>query len=56
MKAKNDSSTIVFERTKGQSEAQAIARISISPSVQAALTLKVYGKSFENLELMSLVC
>jgi len=55
MKAKNDSSTIVFERTKGQSEAQAIAEISISPSVQAALTLKDYGISFENLELMSLV-
>ena len=51
----NESPAIVVEQTKDESEAQAIARITLSPSLQAALTLREYGKSFENVELMSLV-
>ena len=32
-----------------------MAGITLSPSLQAALTLGEYGKSFENVELMSFV-
>ena len=51
----NDPTKIVVEQQENESEAQAIARIAINPSFQAALTLREYGKSFENVELMSLV-
>lgn len=54
-KEKNDHSAIVVEQTKEESEAQAVARIALSPSLQSALTLKDYGKFFENLEPTSLV-
>ena len=48
-------SAIVVEQNKEESEERAVARIVLSPSLQSALTLKDYGKSFENLELMSLI-
>ncbi len=54
-KAKKDSSAIVVEQQRDESEAQAIARTALSPSLQSALTLKDYGTFPHDLELMSLV-
>ena len=51
----NDPSAIVLEQREDETEAQALARVALSPSLQSALTLRAYSKNFENLELMSLV-
>ncbi len=51
----NDPSGITLKLQKDESEAQALARVALSPSLQSALTLREYSKSFDNLELMSLV-
>lgn len=50
----NDTSAITIEQTDDESEERKLARTALSPSLQAALTLKDYDKSFENLELMGL--
>ena len=55
MTAKKDPSAITVERQTDETEAQAIARFALSPSLQSALTLKDYGKSIANLELNCLV-
>lgn len=55
MKAKKDSSAITVQQNKDESEARAIARTAICPSLQSALTIRDYGKSIGELELMSLV-
>ena len=51
----NDPSDITVEQQKDESEKRAVARIALSPSLQAAMTLKDYGKSIANLELNCLV-
>ena len=45
MEAKKDSSAIAVEQKKNGSEAQAYARISISPSLQSALTYESAPKA-----------
>lgn len=52
---KNDPSAIVVERQRDETDAQAMASVVLSPSLQSALTIRGYGRSFDNLELMSLV-
>jgi len=53
--AEKDPSAITVEQTKDETEERAIARVALSPSLQSALTLKEYSKSFDNLDLMSFV-
>ena len=55
MKAKKDPSAVVVEQTAQQSQEQAVAKMALTPSLQSALTLKDYTKSFGELDLMSLV-
>jgi len=50
-----DPSAITVQQNKDESEARAIARTAICPSLQSALTIRDYGKSIGELELMSLV-
>ena len=51
----NDPSGITLKLQKDESEAQALARVALSPTLQSALTLREYSKSFENLALMNLI-
>ncbi len=50
-----DPSAITVEQTKGETEERALARVALSPSLQSALTLKEYSKTYDQLELMSMI-
>ena len=50
-----DPNEITVQQYTDESEAKAVARTALSPSLNAALTIKDYGKSFGELNLMSLV-
>lgn len=55
MKSTKEAPPFLVEQRKDESEARAVARIAISPSLQAAAAIKNYGKSLGDLELTALV-
>lgn len=55
MKAKKDPSAMVLEQRQDESDEQSMARAVLGPSLQSAITVREYGKSFGELNLMSLV-
>ena len=50
-----DSFALVVEQAPEERQEQAVARMALTPSLQSALTLKDYTKTFGELDLMSLI-
>jgi hypothetical protein len=55
VKATKEPPKFLVEQRIGESEARSVARVAISPSLQAAVAIQSYGKSLGELELPALV-
>ncbi len=55
MKSTKEAPPFLVEQKKDESEARAVARVAISPSLQAAAAIKNYGKSIGELEIPALI-